>query len=228
MTQKLHIDFVSDVACPWCAIGLHSLEEALRRVAGEVAAEIHFRPFELSPEMSPQGENLDEHIGRKYGASPQQLATSREAVRQRAADVGFAFNSSAGSHVYNTFDAHRLLHWAGLEGRQRELKKVLFRANFTDDANVADHEVLAGLAAEAGLDAVAARDVLASNRFAAEVRAAEQLWQSRGIQSVPGIIINSKWLLSGGQPPEVFEQALREIGRQVATGPEAASAGKPG
>jgi predicted DsbA family dithiol-disulfide isomerase len=228
MTQKLQIDFVSDVACPWCAIGLHSLEEALRRVAGEVAADIHFQPFELSPDMSPQGENLDAHIGRKYGASPQQLATSREAVRQRAAGVGFAFNSSARSHVYNTFDAHRLLHWAGLEGRQRELKKLLFRANFTDDANVADHEVLASLAAEAGLDAAAARDVLASNRYAAEVRAAEQLWQSRGIQSVPGIVINSKWLLSGGQPPEVFEQALREIGHQAATGADASGAGKSG
>jgi predicted DsbA family dithiol-disulfide isomerase len=215
---NLHIDFVSDVACPWCAIGLHSLEEALRRVEPEVTADIHFQPFELSPDMSPQGENLDAHIGRKYGAAPEQLAASREAVRERAAGVGFAFNSSAKSHVYNTFDAHRLLHWAGLTGGQRELKKALFRANFTDDANVSDAEVLAGLAAEAGLDADKAREVLASGRYAAEVRAAEQLWQSRGIQSVPGIIINGKWLISGGQPPELFEQALREIARQVPAG----------
>jgi predicted DsbA family dithiol-disulfide isomerase len=213
--QNLHIDFVSDVACPWCAIGLHSLEEALRRVEGEVAADIHFQPFELSPDMPPEGENLDAHIGRKYGAAPEQLAASREAVRQRAAGVGFAFNSSARSHVYNTFDAHRLLHWAGLEGRQRELKKALFRANFSDDANVSDTEVLAQLAGQAGLDMDKAREVLSSGRYAAEVRAAEQLWQSRGIQSVPGIIINGKWLISGGQPPELFEQALREIARQV-------------
>ena len=217
-TPVLHIDFVSDVACPWCAIGLHSLEEALRRVQGEVSADIHFQPFELSPDMSPRGENLDEHIGRKYGASPQQLAGSREAVRERAAGVGFAFNSSARSHVYNTFDAHRLLHWAGLQGRQRELKKILFRANFTDDANVSDATVLTALAVEAGLDADAARDVLSSGRYAAEVRTAEQLWQSRGINSVPGIVINNQWLISGGQPPEVFEQALREISRQVASG----------
>lgn len=218
MPQNLHIDFVSDVACPWCAIGLHSLEEALRRVAGDVTADVHFQPFELSPDMSPQGENLDEHIGRKYGADPGQLAASREAVRQRAASVGFAFNSSAKSHVYNTFDAHRLLHWAGLRGRQRELKKILFRANFTDDSNVSDHEVLAGLAAEAGLPADEAREVLASGRYAAEVRGAEQLWQSRGIHSVPGIVVNGRWLISGGQPPEVFEQALRDIARQVASG----------
>jgi predicted DsbA family dithiol-disulfide isomerase len=218
VTQTLQIDFVSDVACPWCAIGLHSLEEALRRVGSEVAADIHFQPFELSPEMPAQGENLDLHIGRKYGASPQQLAASREAVRERAAGVGFAFNSSAKSHVYNTFDAHRLLHWAGIQGRQRELKKILFRANFTDDANVADHEVLVGLAVEAGLDGGEARALLASDRYAAEVRSAEQLWQSRGINSVPGIVINGKWLISGGQPPEVFEQALREIARQSASG----------
>lgn len=225
MPQTLHIDFVSDVACPWCAIGLHSLEEALRRVHAEVDADIHFQPFELSPDMTPQGENLDEHIGRKYGANAQQLAASRAAIRERAAGVGFAFNSSSRSHVHNTFDAHRLLHWAGLQGRQKELKKLLFRANFTDDANVADRDVLASLAAEAGLDADAAREVLASGRYGAEVRAAEQLWQSRGIKSVPGIVINGKWLISGGQPPEVFEQALREIGRQVA-GP--AGADTPG
>ena len=123
--QKLHIDFVSDVACPWCAIGLHSLEQALSRTADTISADIHFQPFELSPDMTSAGENLDEHIGRKYGANPQQLAESRAAVRERAAAVGFAFNSSARSHVYNTFDAHRLLHWAGLSGRQRELKKSL-------------------------------------------------------------------------------------------------------
>jgi predicted DsbA family dithiol-disulfide isomerase len=228
MTQNLHIDFVSDVACPWCAIGLHSLEEALRRVAGEVTAEIHFQPFELSPDMSRQGENLDAHIGRKYGASPQQLAGSREAVRQRAAGVGFAFNSSSTSHVYNTFDAHRLLHWAGLQGRQIDLKRALFRANFTDNANISDQNVLVSLAAEAGLDADAAREVLRTDQYAAEVRAAEQLWQSRGIQSVPGIVINGKWLLSGGQPPEVFEQALRDIGQQVAAGQNVLAAGKSG
>jgi predicted DsbA family dithiol-disulfide isomerase len=228
LPPNLHIDFVSDVACPWCAIGLHSLEEALRRVEGEVTADIRFQPFELSPDMPAQGENLDQHIGRKYGADPQQLAASREAVRQRAAGVGFAFNSSARSHVYNTFDAHRLLHWAGLQGRQRQLKKILFRANFTDDANVADHEVLVALAAEAGLDATEARDVLASGRHAVDVRASEQLWQSRGIQSVPGIVINGKWLISGGQPPETFEQALRDIGRQMAAGEKTSGVGATG
>jgi predicted DsbA family dithiol-disulfide isomerase len=215
MPQRLHIDFVSDIACPWCAIGLHSLEEALRRTAGVVEADITFQPFELNPGMAAGGENLDEHIGGKYRATPAQLAESRKAVQARAASVGFDFNSSANSRVYNTFDAHRLLQWARTLGQHRELKRALFKANFSDDANVSDREVLVALAEGAGLDGGQAREVLAGDRYASEVRAAEQLWMSRGIQSVPGIVINGKWLISGGQPPEVFEEALRGIAAEL-------------
>ena len=216
MTAKLTIDFVSDVACPWCAIGLHGLEEALRRTAGIVDAELRFQPFELNPDMGPAGESVDAHLTRKVGMSADQLAGSREMLRERAAALGFQFNQSSRSRMYNTFDAHRLLHWAGTLGRQRELKRALFKANFTDDADVSDREVLVGLAAAAGLDADAAREVLASGRYAGEVREAEKLWISRGIQGVPGIVINGKWLISGGQPPEAFEQALRQIATDAA------------
>ena len=217
MTRRLQIDFVSDVACPWCAVGLHSLEEALRRTAGAVEADIKFQPFELNPGMPAAGENLDQHIGRKYGTTPQQMAASREPLRARAASLGFAFNSSDTSRIYNTFDAHRLLHWAETLGRHRELKRALLKANFTDDANVSDTEVLVGVAAGAGLDPSQAREVLTAGRYASEVREAEQLWQSRGIRSVPGIVINGKWLISGGQPPEYFEQALRGIASELAS-----------
>jgi predicted DsbA family dithiol-disulfide isomerase len=215
MTQKLQIEFVSDVACPWCAIGLYGLEEALRRLEGVVEADVHFQPFELNPGMRPEGQNLDEHIGEKYGGQPEQLAASRQMLRERAAGVGFAFNSSSKSRVYNTFDAHRLLHWARNMGRQRELKRALFKANFTDDANVSDPEVLVAAAASAGLDPAEAREILSSRRYATEVRAAENLWTSRGIHAVPGVIINGKWLISGGQPPEIFEQALRNIATEL-------------
>jgi predicted DsbA family dithiol-disulfide isomerase len=215
----LQIDFVSDVACPWCAIGLHSLEEALRRAADVLQAEITFQPFELNPGMAAVGENMAEHIARKYGTTSQQAAASREMVRSRAAEVGFAFNASDRSRVYNTFDAHRLLHWAQIVGRQRELKHALFKANFTDDANVSDVNVLAEVAAGAGLDAREAADVLHSTRYADEVRTAEQAWLSRGIHSVPGIVINSKWLLSGGQPPGTFEQTLRAIAEELQQAP---------
>jgi predicted DsbA family dithiol-disulfide isomerase len=216
MTPPLQINFVSDVACPWCAIGLYSLEEALRRTAGVVAADITFQPFELNPHMPAGGENHEEHLAGKYGGTAEQLAAGRDAIRARAADVGFAFNVSAHSRVYNTFDCHRLLHWAKAFGRQHELKRALFKANFSDNANISDPAVLVAIAASTGLEPEQARTVLGSDLYAQEVRAAEQLWLSRGISGVPGIVINEKWLISGGQPPEMFEQALREIAAALA------------
>lgn len=215
MSAALDIDFVSDIACPWCAVGLASLNEALRRTAGEVTAQIRFQPFELNPGMPPGGQNIDEHIAEKYGSGAHQLAETRKVLRDRAASVGFAMNSSSASRIYNTFDAHRLLHWAGTLGRQLPLKQALFEANFTRDADVSDRAVLTAAATAAGLDAEATSEVLLSGRYATEVREAEQLWQSRGIRSVPGVVINGKWLISGGQTPEVFEQALRQIAGEV-------------
>jgi predicted DsbA family dithiol-disulfide isomerase len=215
VTQPLRIDFVSDVACPWCAIGLYGLQEALRRTAGDIEADIRFRPFELNPDMGRDGQNIDEHIAQKYGSAPDQLEASRRMLRERAAGVGFEINSSANSRIYNTFDAHRLLHWAESMGRQLALKQALFKANFTDNLNVSDSEVLVATALSAGLDPDGAREVLATGRYAGEVRAGEKLWQSRGIHAVPGIVVNEKWLISGGQPPEVFEQALRNMASET-------------
>lgn len=207
----LRIDFVSDVSCPWCAVGLASLQQALARLDGEVTAEIHFQPFELNPQMAAAGEDSTEHLVRKYGSSAEQIDTNREAIRARGAALGFTFNMDRRSRVYNTFDAHRLLHWAELEGRQLALKQILLRAYFTDGEDVSAHDTLARLAAEAGLDAERARQILSSNDYADEVRAQEQFFQSRGIHSVPATIINGHHLISGGQPPEAFEQALRQI-----------------
>ncbi len=215
MPAQLDIDYISDIACPWCAIGLASLEEALRRSADILTARIRFQPFELNPGMKPEGENLDQLLGGHYGAGAAQLAGMRENVRARAASVGFTINQDSNSRVYNTFDAHRLLHWSHPSGRQQALQRALFTANFTAGANIADREILVAAAASAGLDAAEARAVLESGRFADEVRQAEQLWVSRGIQSVPGIVINGKWLISGGQPPEAFEQALRQIAAEA-------------
>ncbi len=210
MAKRMQIDFVSDVVCPWCAIGLGGLETALKNLDGEVEAEIHFQPFELNPQMPPEGEDRDEHIAKKYGQSPAQTAAVRERIRDRAATVGFTM-SKAQDRIYNTFDAHRLLHWAGLEGKQPALKHALLKAYFTDGLNIADRDVLVKKAEEAGLDGKAARDVLESGRYADDVRQEEQSWINAGISSVPAIIVNRKYLISGGQPPEVFEQSLREI-----------------
>jgi predicted DsbA family dithiol-disulfide isomerase len=216
MTKPMKIDFVSDVSCPWCIVGLGGLEEALARVGDLVQADIHFQPFELNPNMPAEGQNIVEHVAQKYGATPQQSAANRQAIHARAAEVGFTMQTNDQSRIYNTFDAHRLLHWAELEGRQAALKHALFDAYFTRGLNPSDHEVLADAAEAVGLDREAAREVLASGRYADEVRAAERLWQSRGINSVPAIIINDRYLISGGQPADAFEQALRTIAAEAA------------
>jgi len=210
---RLRIDFVSDVACPWCAIGLASLQEALARLDGAVHADIHLQPFELNPQLPLAGEDANEHLMHKYGMGEEQLEVNRSAIRERAAALGFAFNMRKGSRIYNTFDAHRLLHWAGLENRDRALalKQALLRAYFTDGKNVAERRILVGIAEDAGLHADAARRVLESGQYTDEVRAQERQFQQAGIHSVPATIVNGEYLISGGQPPEVFERALREI-----------------
>lgn len=207
----LRIDFVSDVVCPWCAIGLTSLDQALQRLGGEVQADIHFQPFELNPQMPAEGESIAEHLQRKYGLTDAQLAENQERIRQRGVELGFVFDFNARSRIYNTFDAHRLLHWAEPEGRQAALKHALLRAYFSEGRNVSDRNTLTDIAASVGLDAERARTVLATEEFAAEVREAEQFFLRNGINGVPAVIIERKHLISGGQPPEVFERALREI-----------------
>ena len=211
MTAHLKIDFVSDVACPWCIIGLRGLEDALARTAGSVDADIAFKPFELNPAMPAGGQNMREHVVEKYGSTPEQSEASRRMIVARAAELGFTMNMTDESRIHNTFDAHRLLHWAALEGRQAELKHALFAENFTAGRDVGDPMVLADAAAAAGLDRAAAQEVLASGRYADEVRREEGLWRARGIDAVPGIVINDTHLISGGQSVEFFEQALRQI-----------------
>jgi predicted DsbA family dithiol-disulfide isomerase len=211
----MKIDFVSDVSCPWCIIGLRGLEEALARTGDLVDAHITFQPFELNPAMPPEGQNIVEHVAQKYGSTPEQSAANREMIRTRAAELGFAMRGTDRSRIYNTFDAHRLLHWAEMEGHQPALKRALFDAYFTDQQAPSNHEVLVAAAEKAGLDPEAAREVLASGRYAEEVRQAEQLWQSRGITAVPAIVIDDRYLISGGQPPEAFEQALRKIAAEA-------------
>lgn len=207
----MRIDFVSDVACPWCAVGLNSLESALRTLGDDVAVDLHFEPFELNPAMPPEGEDAIAHLSRKYGAPPEQLARNRAALRERGASVGFEFGERP--RIWNTFDAHRLLHWAGLEGaeKQRAFKHALLVAYHGRAENPGAREVLLRLAGEVGLDVERARAILDSDEYAAEVRERERYWQERGIHSVPAVVIDGRHLISGGQPPEVFEQALRRI-----------------
>ena len=220
---RLSIDFISDVVCPWCIIGLGGLDEALRQLDGQVAADIRFHPFELNPDMPPEGEDIAGHVARKYGATPEQSAGSRNMIRARAAEVGFVINGGADSRIWNTFDAHRLLHWAGLTGaaEQRALKMALFSAHFTDGRNISDHGVLLEVVEAAGLDAGAAAAILGSDRYGEAVRIAEQTWRQNGISAVPTLIVEGRYVISGGQTGEVFAKALGRIAAEKAAAPRA-------
>lgn len=218
MPKQLTIDFVSDVACPWCAVGLASLERALANLDGEVEVDLRFQPYELNPQMGAEGQDATEYIAQKYGATPEQQAQSRAGIAQRGAAVGFSFRKEGRGRIWNTFDAHRLIAWAGEQGarQQRDLKMALLKAYHGEARSPADHAVLAEVAASVGLDRAQAEAVLASDRYAEEVRAAERHYQQLGISAVPSVIVNDRHLIQGGQPPEVFEQALRQLAGQPA------------
>ena len=209
----MKIDFVSDVSCPWCAIGLASLETALGRLGSDVKAELHFQPFELNPQMPPGGQDITEHLTQKYGSTREQQQAARDGIRQRGAAVGFEFREEGRDRIYNTFNAHRLLHWAGIESadKQLALKKALFKAYFTDGRSPEETQVLLDAAESAGLPVERAREILAGDEFADEVREQEAFYTGHGIHAVPAVIVNDRHLIQGGQPPEVFEQALRQI-----------------
>ena len=211
MATRLKIDFVSDVSCPWCVIGLRALDDALARIGPELEVEFEFQPFELNPQMVAEGQALDEHIMQKYGMGPADTARNREAIRARGAELGFEFRMNKRDRIYNTFDAHRLLAWAVGEGHQKALKNALFDAYFTRGESPADHAVLLAAATAVGLDGARAAAVLASDEFAEEVREREGFYHQHGIHAVPAIILNERHLVQGGQPSEVFEQALREV-----------------
>ena len=218
MVTPLKIDFVSDVACPWCAVGLGALEQALDELAGEISADLHFQPFELNPQMPPGGQDLFEHLNQKYGSSREQQAQMYQNIKTRGEAVGFAFHPTGRGRIFNTFDAHRLLHWAeviGEPGAQRRLKKALLEAYQGRGEAIESHEVLLNIVQALGMDVEAARTVLNSDTFTQEVRDKEHFYTSAGIHSVPAIIINDRHLISGGQPAQVFVQALRDIASQA-------------
>jgi predicted DsbA family dithiol-disulfide isomerase len=209
----MRIDFVSDITCPWCAIGLQALLQAIERIAASVSIELHLQPVELNPGLPLEGEPIADYAARKYGASAEQLIERQTLIRQRAASVGLHFRQR--THVYNTFDAHRLLQWAGLQGRQLELKRALLRAYHERGENPASPSVLLAAASEAGLDRWAASNVLGRGEYADEVRATVRRWQRLGIDGVPATVVDGRELIQGAQPVEVYEQASRRAALQL-------------
>lgn len=209
MKTPIKIDFISDVSCGWCAVGLHALEQALHNVADDTTIELNFQPFELNPTMPAGGQNLEEHLQYKYGnhASDQYINGTHEG----GAGVGFEFRLDSSSRIYNTFNAHRLLHWAGLKGKQLELKHALFSAHFTDNQDPGDYDVLLKCAEIAKLDVIEATEVLHSNAYATEVREIEEIWTHKGINAVPTIVINNQYAISGSRSVATFEELIQSV-----------------
>lgn len=212
--KALDIKIASDISCPWCIIGYKALQQALENVDDTITANISWLPFELNPNMPPEGQDIGEHIQEKYGATPEQTAGNRERIKQMGADLGFTFNR--GERIYNTFDAHRLLHWAETQGKQTELKLALFDLYFTDGGNPSDKNQLITTALKVGLNEEQVTAVLNSTEYTDEVRALEQQNHQNGINAVPAFIINNKYMINGGQPVENFEKMLIEMSNEMA------------
>lgn len=208
-TAPLRIDIVSDIMCPWCLIGYRQLASALKMKG--VAHEIHWHPFELNPEMPPEGQNIREHLSEKYGSSPEESAKNREHLAGLGEALGFEFKFADNSRMHNTFNTHQLLHWAETLGRKHELKQALFAAHFTEGRNLSDDEVLADIAAENGFERIEARAVLEDQRYAAEVRQVEKFWIDQGIRGVPAVVFERQHLVTGAQGVENYSDILDQL-----------------
>ena len=214
MKPTIKIEFVSDIGCPWCAVGLGTLEQAMERLKDQADFEIHFEPFELNPQMRLGGENAIEYLSKKYGISEQQVKANQANIRERAAAAGFNFHPEGRKKIYNTFDAHRLLHWAGHEHgltSQLKLKKEFFNTYFCLAADFDKREHLLDAVKRAHLDPSEASKVLEEGLYAKEVKAQEIRYTEQGINAVPTLILNGKYVLQGAQPLDILEASLKEV-----------------
>ncbi|MCW0198570.1 DsbA family oxidoreductase [Sphingopyxis sp.] len=214
---RLSIDIVSDVMCPWCIVGWLKFEKVMAHFAGRLDFRVQWHPFELNPAMPPEGEDAASHVMRKYGVSAEQSRANSGRMAAIAADLGFTFNRGPDFRMRNSFDAHRLLSWAGaLEeprqvaatGVQTALKLALFRAHFTDNRDVSDHAVLADIAASVGLDRARAAAILGDDDYGEMVRTEEAYWADRNVTGVPAFILGGRMLVPGAQDPEVFIRVI--------------------
>jgi predicted DsbA family dithiol-disulfide isomerase len=217
--QPLRIDIVSDVVCPWCIIGYRQVEKALTLIDTPVAAETWWHPFELNPDMPPEGEDTAEHIARKYGSTPEQSKANRTRLSEIGDSVGFAFNYGAndagqGMRIYNTFKAHKLLTMAANERgwqAQTALKMAMFKAYFQDRRDVSDEAVLIDIAEAQGFDAAGAAACIASEPLTQAVRAEQRQWIDQNITGVPAIIFDQKFMVPGAQSAEVFADIIGKV-----------------
>ncbi|TCL08246.1 putative DsbA family dithiol-disulfide isomerase [Shimia isoporae] len=210
--DPIRVDIVSDVVCPWCIIGYRQLLKASE--ATGIAVETYWHPFELNPDMVPEGENIREHIMRKYGSTAEQSAQARTRLSDLGEELDFTFAWSDDSRIYNTFAAHQLIHWASDTGKAQDLKLALFDAYFTEGRDVSDNDILIDVAGSVGLDTDEARAVLSDNRYADTVREKETFWTSRGVSGVPTMIFDAQQATSGAQGVEIFSKVLEHMAQQ--------------
>ena len=214
MTKTLRIDIISDVMCPWCIVGYRQLSAALE--ATGTAHEIHWHPFELNPDMPPEGQNLREHIMQKYGSSLEESEQSRQHLKTLGSDLGIDFQFSDGSRMHNTFNTHQLLHWANTQERMHDLKQALFIAHFTNARDLSDNAVLADIAGEIGLDRTEALAVLDDQRYASQIRQEEIFWTKQGIRGVPAVVFDRQHLVTGAQGVDNFTSILKQLAEETA------------
>ena len=207
----IRIDIVSDVVCPWCIVGYRQMMQAVEETGANV--EVHWHPFELNPNMPPEGQNLGEHVVEKYGSTKAESVMNRERLTSIGTDLGFEFAFTDDMRMHNTFNTHQLLHWANEQGRGNDLKQAFFTAHFTHGRDLSDDEVLADVAAEIDLDRAAALEVLTSQRFANETRSEEQFWVQQGISGVPAMVFERKYLVTGAQGAENYAGIFKQLAK---------------
>lgn len=215
MNYTIKLDIISDVVCPWCIIGYNHLKAAIEQLGIEDRIEIEWQPFELNPDMPAEGENLRDHVARKYGSSAEESKNARIRIASIGAEHDFKFNYFDEMKMVNTFDAHLLLDYAKSMGKQTELKLRFFTAFFSEQKDVSNHKVLKQELVSVGLDPEEGMRWLNDAQRRSSVRSTEKQWQKMGVSSVPTVIFNGEHGVSGAHPVEGYKQILTELMAQT-------------
>ena len=217
--EKVAVDIWSDVMCPWCAVGYTQFAKAVNELDGELDIEVRWMPFELNPDLPPEGKSQDRHLAEVYGRSPEEVTAMRAQMQAIAARTGFAMDYTGEGEappamMWNTFEAHKLLRWAladqGLEAQTR-LKVALLKAHFQQRRNVSDRAVLLDIAEAEGFDRAKAAEALADEALTIATRVEEERGRRAGINSVPSFVVNGQYLIQGAREPEDYAQMLRRV-----------------
>jgi predicted DsbA family dithiol-disulfide isomerase len=216
--NQVNIDVVSDVVCPWCYIGKARLDQAIANVAGDILVTVNWRPYQLNPDLPPEGVDHKAHLAAKLGGQ-EAVDRAHKMLAGLGEQEGIAFDFDAVTISPNTLDAHRLIRWALTEGgdTQSEVASLLFKANFEEGRNIGDHAVLLDIATEAGLDRTVIAALLASDADKDAVSEEIDIARGMGVTGVPCFIVDSKYAVMGAQSVEVLEDALRDIAKMKDT-----------